>query len=116
MSFRYIIADDAPFMREIVKTALNKVHGVCVGEATNGEECLTLIRNTQPDFLFLDLVMPKLNGIECGAKVSEEFPAIQIILFSTLDPSEIQSKLNKIRYKHYITKPFTKEDLIASIS
>ncbi|MCB0420686.1 MAG: response regulator, partial [Bdellovibrionales bacterium] len=62
MSIRLLVADDAPFIREIVRQATDKVGMIVVAEATNGEEAVRLALQHRPDVILMDMVMPEKNG------------------------------------------------------
>lgn len=116
MSFRYVIADDAPFIREIIKQTYNQMGAQCVGEASNGEECIALVNVHFPDYVILDMVMPQMNGVECAKIISQAHPEVQIIACSTLQTADIKNMLNGISIKKIISKPFTKDQLIDAVS
>ena len=69
MGLKLVIVDDAPFIREAIKTIIQKTEHVIVGEATNGVEAVALANKMQPDVVIMDLVMPEKNGIEATKKL-----------------------------------------------
>lgn len=75
MSIRAIIVDDEPLGREGLRLHLRGQSDVeIIGEATNGEEAIELIRSLEPDLAFLDVQMPGLDGFEVLAELGEEAP------------------------------------------
>lgn len=111
MKFRFGIADDATFIREIIKNIGESLGGVCVGEAENGRDAVQLVKNTLPDLLFLDLVMPLRNGLEIIDEIKEIWPDIKIVICSTLDQQDMMKKVEDKGIHHYLTKPFSKEEI-----
>jgi DNA-binding NarL/FixJ family response regulator len=62
---KIVIADDSEMLRERIKSSLKEIDNVeIIGEATNGNEAIKIICETNPDFVLLDIRMPELNGIE----------------------------------------------------
>jgi two-component system, chemotaxis family, chemotaxis protein CheY len=116
MKFRFVVADDATFIREIIKNIGSSLGGVCVGEAENGKETLQIIKQTLPDLLFLDLVMPLRNGLEILPDLKEAWPDLLIIACSTLDQESLQNEALSKGVHRYIVKPFSKSDITEAIN
>lgn len=115
MKMRYTIVDDAAFLRELIKNILNSTEALCVGEADNGQEGLALVTRTLPDVVFLDMVMPVLNGLETAKQIRQAHPEVKIIGCSTLDGDEWAQKAQVAGFDAYVTKPFTKNQLLEAI-
>ena len=83
---RMVIADDHPMVREGIKSMLMKHADLeVVGEASNGEEAVGLVRATSPDLLLLDLRMPDMNGPEVTERVLSFAPETKIVILTTYD-------------------------------
>ena len=83
---RIVIADDHPMVREGIKSMLMKHADLeVVGEASNGEEAVGLVRATSPDLLLLDLRMPDMNGPEVTERVLSFAPETKIVILTTYD-------------------------------
>jgi two-component system chemotaxis response regulator CheY len=115
MKLRFAVVDDAPFLREILKNLAISLGGVCVGEADNGNEAVTLVTNTLPDLVFLDMVMPEKNGIEAAREIKEFFPSTKIIGCSTVDDNHLIQTAYAAGFDAYVTKPFTKDEILNTI-
>lgn len=115
MKIRFIIADDAAFLREILKNVLTSSGAICVGEAANGDEAIELVKTFLPDLVFLDMVMPVRNGIETAKAIKEKFPSVKIIGCSTVDEVQVITKAYEAGFDEYITKPFTKEQILDAV-
>ena len=83
-----------------------------VGEASDGEMALPLIRNTRPDVLITDIRMPFMDGLELSRQVLDEFPDMKIIIISGYDDFEYAQKAIDIGVERYLLKPITKNTLI----
>lgn len=109
MKFRYAIVDDAPFVRELLKSLLSAAGHVCVAESGDGREALEVVARTLPDVIFLDLVMPRKNGIEAAKEIRGLWPEGKIVACTTLEAGEFDRSL----FDGYLAKPFTRQDVTA---
>ncbi|WII73898.1 response regulator [Bdellovibrio sp. 22V] len=116
MKIRFAVIDDAAFLRELIKNIVTSVGGTCVGEAANGDEAIALVESTLPELVFLDMVMPLRNGIETAKVLKELHPDIKIIGCSTIDQDMLVQKAYEAGFDDYVTKPFSKEQILNSIS
>ena len=115
MKIRYVIVDDAAFIRELIKNIVSGTGALFVGEAADGNEALQVIETTLPDLVFLDMVMPQQNGLETAVKIKKMVPDIKIIGCSTMDNPAVVSKALREGFDAYITKPFTKQQILFEI-
>ena len=116
MAFRFIIAEDAPFLREMMKENLNSIGGVCVAECGNGSECIEKYRLYLPDILLIDLVMPQKNGIEALKEIADINPEVKVIICTTLDQDQFDISAIPLKETFYLQKPFQKNELIEKIN
>ncbi len=116
MKIRLVVADDAPFIREVVKNLLAGSAVEIVGEAENGEHTLEVVRALRPDVLLLDLVMPQKSGLEVATILKRELPGLKILAFSTLDQSRAGLEALDAGCSHYLVKPFSRDELLRSIT
>ena len=90
-SVRILIVDDQELFREGLHTLLSVQPDLqVVGEARNGEEALRLAEDLKPDVVLMDLLLPKLGGIEATEKIRHELPDTQVIaLTSVLEDASV---------------------------
>ena len=115
MQLRYAIVDDAAFLRELIKNLMKAEGHTCVGEADDGESALSVVQATQPDLIFLDLVLPKRNGMEVARVLKDLTPEVKVIGCSTMDQETLIPDLKTAGFDAFIAKPFTKEDVIKTV-
>ncbi|PLY00826.1 MAG: response regulator [Desulfuromonas sp.] len=112
MGLKVLIADDALFMRNLLKDILTKVGFTVVGEATNGEEAVELYRKHQPDLVTMDIVMPLKSGIEALEEIIKEDPYARIVMCSALGQESLVLEAVQAGAKDFIVKPFKEERVV----
>lgn len=99
---RVIICDDARVIREGIAMQLDTRGIQVIGQASNGEELLALMRRTVPDVVILDIRMPPNNndeGLVIAEQISKDYPGVGILLLSTHDETDYARRLAEIREK-----------------
>lgn len=114
---RVLIADDIDETRAVIKRILNMEEEFfeVVGEAGNGEEVLRLIPKVRPDVVLMDINMPVLNGLEATERITDEYPAVIVIIMSVQGENEYLKKAMLHGAKEYIIKPFNYDTLVETI-
>lgn len=111
MSLRLLIVDDALIMRMRIREIAREAGWEIAGEAANGEEALARYRELSPDLTTLDIVMPKLNGVEALRQLRAEFPAARVVMVSAVDQKEKLAECIKLGAIDFLVKPFDKARL-----
>lgn len=105
-----VIIDDEPLARARIKRLLLINNDITVlGEADNGAQALTLINQTQPDLVFLDVDMPTLNGLEVAEQLNK-LSMPPAIIFVTAHPEHALDAL-QLSAAGYLVKPVTQSSL-----
>ena len=115
MAIKLVIVDDAPFIREVIRNLAEEVSIEVVGEASEGKEAIEVVRSTRPDIVFMDVVMPHMNGVDSTYAICKEFPEIKVIACSTLDEPMVLDRMEEAGCHSYLLKPFSKKDLLDAI-
>lgn len=111
---KVLIADDNEIICRSIKNIISKIKNIeIVAIACNGEEEYNFIKKYEPDFLFSDVKMPKMNGIEVLEKLKEEkFKKIPETVFITGENFDIFKNTSIIENIHEIVnKPFSIEKI-----
>jgi DNA-binding NarL/FixJ family response regulator len=83
MLARVLIADDSEVIRGLIRTSLETRASIKVcGETRDGQETVDRALRLEPDLIILDVLMPKLNGIEVASILKKNLPSAKIILFT----------------------------------
>ncbi|MDQ6695649.1 MAG: response regulator transcription factor [Chloroflexota bacterium] len=112
-SQRILVADDESTLLDFVSRNL-RARGFEVLEAANGLEALALWSTQKPDLLILDVMMPRLDGLEVCRRVREE-ATVPIILLTALDAESDRVAALDMGADDYLTKPFGVEELLARV-
>ncbi len=110
-----LIVDDAIFMRQSLKRAL-EAHGhtVC-GEAGDGREAIAKFAELKPEVTILDITMPQMSGLEALKRIREIDSNAKIVICSALGQQEQLAKAIQYGAQDFIVKPFQEERMIAAI-
>jgi DNA-binding NarL/FixJ family response regulator len=113
---RLFLADDHPILRDGIKELLNTEKDIIiVGEANNGIEVLERLSDANANVLLLDIDMPLKRGIEIITELSENFPEVNVLVFTMHENDQYANQMMKDGAKGYILKSARKEILIHAI-
>jgi NarL family two-component system response regulator LiaR len=113
---RVLIADDHPVVRRGLISLLRTEPGLeLVGEAENGAEAVELTRSLHPDVILLDLVMPKMGGLEAIVKIKEENPSARILVITSFADDDKVFPAIKAGALGYLLKESPPEMLVQAI-
>jgi CheY-like chemotaxis protein len=108
-----VVADDEPDILDFLTRALSK-HGFQVLKATGGREAMALIRQTRPQLVLLDILMPGMDGVDvCKAMRGDiELSQVPVIFASALDESRLHAVADEAGATDYLSKPLLLGDLL----
>lgn len=113
---RILIADDALFMRTILKNLLEKNGHTVIGEAGNGNEAYELYKELKPDVVTMDITMPECDGLHGLHKIINDYPDARIIMCSAMGQQIMVLDAIKTGAKDFIVKPFDTTRVLDSIN
>ena len=103
MSVKVLVADDALFMREMIKEIIQTVGYEVIGEASNGKEAIDKFHELKPDVMTMDIVMPLKSGIEAVREIIKvEKPAPRAI--TSTYPRSASNQIVAIMATFFVTK------------
>jgi DNA-binding NarL/FixJ family response regulator len=111
-----LIADDHAILREGLAGLLTEQPDIeIVGEAVDGDDTLAKVRELKPDVLLLDLLMPKLDGLEVLAQIGDSLPETKVIVLTGADDEEYLGRSIQAGVKGYLIKDVASGQLIDAI-
>ena len=116
MAKKVLIVDDSIYMRSLIKNALTEEGFEVVGEAANGETAIEMALEHDPDLITLDNILPDMMGLEILKVLKEESVNAKVIMISAVGQQTVVNKGLQLGAMEYIVKPFTAEDLVASVN
>lgn len=115
MKGRVLIADDAVFMRQMIREIIEPEGYEVVGEATNGLEVVDEYQRTNPNLVTMDIVMPKCSGIDAVKEIMKINPKACIIMCSALGQEALVTEALQAGAKDFIVKPFKPEAVLQTL-
>ena len=114
---KVMIIDDSKSIRRTAETLLKK-SGCEVVTATDGFEALSKILEHRPNIIFVDIMMPRLDGYQTCAliKNNKMFKETPVIMLSSKDGLFDRARGRIVGSEEYLTKPFTKDELLGAIT
>jgi twitching motility two-component system response regulator PilG len=113
---KVMVIDDSKTIRRTAETLLKK-EGCDVVTAIDGFEALAKISDQQPNIIFVDIMMPRLDGYQTCAliKNNQIFKSTPVIMLSSKDGLFDKARGRIVGSEQYLTKPFTREELLGAI-
>jgi twitching motility two-component system response regulator PilG len=113
---KVMVVDDSKTIRNVAEKLLNK-EGYTVITADDGFEALPKIVDHRPDIIFLDIMMPRLDGYQtCSViKSNAMFKNTPVVMLSSKDGVFDKARGKLVGSEQFVTKPFTREDLLDAI-
>ncbi len=113
---KILIADDAAFMRMMVKDALTKNGYSDIVEAADGEIACNLYQSENPDLVILDITMPNKTGIEALRDIKLMDNSAKVIMCSAMGQEAMVVEAIKLGALDFIVKPFKPERIIQAVT
>ncbi|TCW60463.1 response regulator [Treponema sp. J25] len=116
LSLRILVVEDHPINQQLFVTILQRLGYRDIETANNGEEALTLVRQTKPELIFMDIQMPGMNGYEVTQHLREEGFEGPIIAVTASALSEERERCLQAGMNDIITKPYKRQDIAQVVS
>jgi two-component system chemotaxis response regulator CheY len=115
MSHRVLVADDAAFMRQMIREIIEPEGFEVVGEATDGLEVVETYQKLHPDLVMLDIVMPKCSGIDALRRILAADRSARIVMCSALGQESLVQEALQAGARGFIVKPFKPDAVVATL-
>lgn len=114
--YRVILADDHILFRQGMKRIIDEIPETqVVGEASDGQEAIELVKRLEPDLAILDISIPKLSGIEVCREIRRLFPNVKILMLTMHKDREYLYQAISAGAQGYLLKEDSDEELFAAI-
>jgi len=113
---RVVVADDHTFIRQGIRSLLQDTGGFeIVGEATDGEEVVALVKRLAPDVVVMDIAMPRLDGLRAAEQLKASKVAAHIVILSMhSDEGHVRQAL-EAGVRGYVLKRSVSDELLSAI-
>ena len=111
-----LIVEDHTIVRQELRALLSREHDIeVIGEADNGRDGVDLAKELRPDIVLMDIAMPLLNGLEATRQITEDVPAVKVVILSSYSDEQLLLHALGAGASGYIIKQTTVEDVIRAI-
>ncbi len=113
---KILLIDDSRTIRRSAETMLSR-EGCEVITANDGFEALSLIHKHEPKLIFVDIMMPRLDGYQTCAiiKNNARFKSVPVVMLTSKDGLFDKARGRIVGSDHYLTKPFTRDELLSAV-
>lgn len=115
MSRTVLIVDDVAFVRKTLAAILTQAHYQVVGEAEDGEQAVEMYKRLRPDIVTMDVVMPRMSGIEATRKICKSDADARVVIISAMGQENLIMEAINAGAKDYILKPFNPRDVVVTV-
>jgi two-component system chemotaxis response regulator CheY len=115
MTVRVLVADDARFMRQLIRDIIEPEGFEVVGEAADGRAAVEEFSRLQPDIVTMDIVMPKRSGIDAVKEILALDPSAKVAMVSALGQESLVTEALQAGASDYIVKPFKPDAVIETL-
>lgn len=109
-----LIADDAMFMRKLIREALEPLGFDVVGEAENGQQAVELHAELKPDLTTLDIVMPEMDGLSALEAIKKSHASAKVIMITAIDQRAEMLRAMRLGVSDFVVKPFDAERIVSA--
>ena len=115
MMARVLVADDASFMRQMIREIVEAEGHEVVGEASDGVEVVERFKELHPDLVMMDIVMPKRSGMDAVRGIIALDPGATIVMCSALGQETLVTEALQAGARDFIVKPFKPDAVVATL-
>lgn len=110
-----LIADDAAFMRMMIKNILTEAGYEIVGEAENGQVAVAKHRELRPDLTTMDITMPEMDGLTALREIRGADPSARVVMCSAMGQQSMVIESIQAGARDFIVKPFQPDRVLEAV-
>lgn len=115
MGKKVLLVDDSPVIHIMLRKVLEKNGFTICGDAKNGKEGVEMFQEYAPDFVFMDITMPIMDGLDAAKAIKQLDKNVKIIMLSAMGDNEIIKQANEIGIFIFLKKPFNDYKIISAL-
>jgi two-component system, chemotaxis family, chemotaxis protein CheY len=115
MAVNVLIVDDLAFIKIVLRDIIEKAGFRVVGEASNGEQAISMYQDKRPDVVLMDITMPGMDGITALKKIREIDQEARVIICSALGQQQLIVQAIQLGAKDFIVKPFQPQRVVSAL-
>lgn len=112
---RVLVVDDAIFMRTMISDILKQAGYEIVGEASTGVEAVAKYKETKPDIVTMDIVMPDMGGIDAVREIIKQDPSARILMCSAMGQQGLVVEAIQAGARDFVVKPFQPSRVLEAV-
>lgn len=112
---KIMICDDSALARKQLEDVIHMVGNPTTFKATNGQEAIDLYKAEHPDMVFLDLIMPVVDGKDALKQIIEFDPKAKVVIVSSIGTKEVLMDTLKSGAREFIQKPFSELQIMNAL-
>jgi two-component system, chemotaxis family, chemotaxis protein CheY len=116
MGATVLIVDDSAFMRNMLKNIISQSGATVVGEGADGQEAIDKVKELNPQIVFLDIMMPNVNGLEALKQIKVNNPNVKVVMCTSAGQDKIISEAVEAGASEFVKKPFKPDEINQIIS
>jgi two-component system chemotaxis response regulator CheY len=110
-----MVVDDSEFVARLMSKMLDGTEFSVIGHAKNGQEALSKYQELKPEIVTMDIIMPNMNGIEAITELFKIDQNAKVLVVSAMGHDNVIQQAMDLGAKHYILKPFQKDDFLRAV-
>ena len=115
MAVNVLIVDALAFIKIVLRDIIEKAGFRVIGEASNGEQAISLYQDTRPDVVLMDITMPGMDGLTALKKIRESDESARVIICSALGQQQLIVQAIQLGAKDFIVKPFQPQRVVSAL-
>ncbi|MBW2267734.1 MAG: response regulator [Deltaproteobacteria bacterium] len=113
---RILVADDASFMRQMIREIIEAEGHEVVAEASDGVEAVACFKEHHPDLVTMDIVMPRCSGIDAVKGIRELDTTVAVVMCSALGQESLVTEAMEAGATDFIVKPFKPDTVVETLA
>lgn len=106
---KILIVDDSKLSKKLLKNILHKLNHEVIAEGSNGQEAIDLYFSKKPDIVLMDIIMPKVSGLEALEAIMSKDPCAKVVICSSMGQKDYIIQAIMLGAREFVVKPFVIE-------